>query len=158
MKKIYLCILLFYCLGKAAAQSWSVQGNSGLTTNNFLGTSDNQDLVFKVNNRERGRLVKSGFWQLGRDSSFLKVDLVGKLSFSGLADYYVSANRYIFRSAANPKAGLFYNSSGPAFDFRDNNGQGIFSLNTTTGNATLTGTLKIGKYTLPKTDGGNGQL
>ncbi|MCS3868447.1 hypothetical protein J3D55_001363 [Chryseobacterium ginsenosidimutans] len=36
---------------------WSLTGNSGTTPiNNFLGTSDDQDVVFKTNNIERMRI------------------------------------------------------------------------------------------------------
>src|SRR4051794_20797999 len=158
MKKIYLCALLFCCLGKASAQSWNVLGNTGLTTNNFLGTIDNKDLIFKVNSIERGRLVKSGLWQFGKDTNLLKIDSVGKLSFSGLGDYYVSANRYIFRNDVNSKIGLFYNNTGPKLEFRNKNGSPIFSINATDGSGILTGTLKIGTYTLPSKDGVSGQV
>jgi hypothetical protein len=158
MKKFYLCIMLFYCLGKASAQSWNIQGNSGLTTNSFLGTTDNRDLIFKVNSIERGRLIKNGFWQFGKDTNFLKIDSAGKFSFSGLGDYYVSANRYVFRNNVNPKIGLFYNGTGSKLEFRNKNGNAIFSINANNNNTVLTGTLKIGNYTLPSTDGGTGQV
>jgi hypothetical protein len=36
--------------------SWSKVGDAGTNTNNFLGTTDNQDLVFKRNNTETARL------------------------------------------------------------------------------------------------------
>ena len=158
MKKIYLCVLLFCCLGKASAQSWNIQGNSGLTTTNFLGTTDSKDLIFKVKSIERGRIVSSGLWQFGKDTNLLKVDSLGKLSFGGLGDYYVSANRYIFRNNVNTKIGLFYNSTGPKMEFRNSSGNPIFSINATDGSGTLTGTLKIGTYTLPSKDGGYGQV
>src|SRR3954470_7189284 len=153
MKKIYLCVLLFCCLGKASAQSWNIQGNAGLTTNNYLGTIDNKDLIFKVNSIERGRLVKNGLWQFGKDTSLLKIDSLGKLSFGGLSDYYVNANRYIFRNNVDTKTGLFYNNTGPKLEFRNKTGNAIFSINATDGSGTITGTLKVGTYTLPSKDG-----
>ncbi len=158
MKKIYLCVLLLSCLGKASAQSWNIQGNSGLTSNNFLGTTDNKDLVFKVNSIERGKLIKTGVWQLGKDTNSLKIDSLGKLSFSGLGDYYVHANRYIFRNDSSSKIGLFYNNAGPKLEFRNKNGVAIFSVNANNGSGILTGTLKIGSYTLPSKDGSTGQV
>lgn len=37
---------------------WNISGNSGTNpSNNFIGTTDNQDLVFKTNNTERARIV-----------------------------------------------------------------------------------------------------
>lgn len=39
------------------AQSWGLTGNSGTTpTNSFMGTTDDQDVVFKTNNTERMRI------------------------------------------------------------------------------------------------------
>jgi len=40
------------------AQSWNLTGNSGtIPTNNFIGTTDDQEVVFKTNNIERLRLL-----------------------------------------------------------------------------------------------------
>jgi len=50
----------------ANAQNWSLTGNSGTNSGtNFLGTTDNQDLVFKTNNIERLRLNKEGKFGVG---------------------------------------------------------------------------------------------
>ncbi|MFY7816458.1 MAG: cell wall anchor protein [Chryseobacterium taeanense] len=44
-----------------SAQSWNLTGNSATnSSNNFIGTSDGQDLVFKTNNIERMRFNSSG--------------------------------------------------------------------------------------------------
>lgn len=43
------------------SNDWKVTGNAGTnTTNNFLGTTDNQALVFRTNNTERMRLLTDG--------------------------------------------------------------------------------------------------
>lgn len=43
------------------AQNWSLIGNFGTNpSTNFLGTTDNQDLVFKTNNIERFKISTSG--------------------------------------------------------------------------------------------------
>ena len=52
---------------KAAAgggSGWSLTGNAGTTSSNFIGTTDDQPLSFRVNNRWAGRLTTSGniFW------------------------------------------------------------------------------------------------
>lgn len=40
------------------SQTWNTTGNSGTTpTNNFIGTADDQDLVFRTNNKERLRIL-----------------------------------------------------------------------------------------------------
>ena len=47
--------------GSAANNSWQLNGNTGtLASTNFLGTTDNQDLVFKTNNTEYLRLKTFG--------------------------------------------------------------------------------------------------
>jgi hypothetical protein len=44
-----------------ASNAWLLTGNTGtLSTTNYLGTNDNQDLVLKTNNAERVRLMANG--------------------------------------------------------------------------------------------------
>ena len=59
MKKIYTIALLVCSIQTLHAQSWNITGNSGLTTSNFLGSTDNHDVIFKANNKERVQEVKS---------------------------------------------------------------------------------------------------
>jgi hypothetical protein len=40
--------------------SWSITGNSNITTTNFIGTKNAQPLIFKTNNLERMRITKNG--------------------------------------------------------------------------------------------------
>jgi hypothetical protein len=58
-----MCISSFY----AKAQSWSINGNANIAAGtNFLGTSDPNDLVFRTNALERGRLLAiGGSWRFG---------------------------------------------------------------------------------------------
>lgn len=59
MKTINL--ILFFCAISTNAQNWSLTGNSSTNPlNNFIGTTDNQDLVLKTNNSERLRISTSG--------------------------------------------------------------------------------------------------
>jgi hypothetical protein len=44
----------------AVSGGWSLNGNAGTTVNNFLGTTDNQPLQFRVNNQRGLRLEESG--------------------------------------------------------------------------------------------------
>ena len=41
--------------GGAASNAWNLTGNGGTTSNQFLGTTDGQPLVLKVNNQQVGR-------------------------------------------------------------------------------------------------------
>lgn len=50
----------------AFPQSWDITGNSGINAStNFLGTTDNQPLVFKANNNPGLRLLPSGMVRIG---------------------------------------------------------------------------------------------
>ncbi|WP_379963094.1 hypothetical protein [Epilithonimonas sp. UC225_85] len=60
MKKTII-VLGILCGLTANAQNWSLTGNSGTTPGtNFLGTTDNQSLVFKTNNIEWMKLTPKG--------------------------------------------------------------------------------------------------
>jgi hypothetical protein len=48
-----------------SALSWLLKGNSGTSASHFLGTTDNQPLVFRTNNAERMRLLTNGNLGLG---------------------------------------------------------------------------------------------
>lgn len=50
----------------ASGASWNLLGNTGTNpTNNFLGTTDYQRLVFRTNNIERATFLPTGFFGLG---------------------------------------------------------------------------------------------
>ncbi|HVX27310.1 MAG TPA: hypothetical protein VHB70_13260, partial [Parafilimonas sp.] len=44
----------------SSSLAWSLNGNTGTTTSNFLGTTDAKSLVFKTNNTEQMRLTQGG--------------------------------------------------------------------------------------------------
>ena len=50
-----------------ATSGWTTRGNTGTNaTDNFIGTTDNMPLVFKINNRYSGKIDTSGSIGLGR--------------------------------------------------------------------------------------------
>ncbi|WBX96434.1 hypothetical protein [Chryseobacterium gambrini] len=54
-------ILLSAVLGITANAQWNLTGNAGTTpSTNFLGTTDNQPLIFKTNNKEWMKLTPTG--------------------------------------------------------------------------------------------------
>lgn len=60
MKKVILFSFLALT-SIARAQDWSLTGNAGTTPGtNFIGTTDNKDLVFKTNNTEWMKLTSTG--------------------------------------------------------------------------------------------------
>jgi hypothetical protein len=47
--------------GGSSSSAWALMGNAGTNpSNNFIGTTDNQPLVFKINNTEKLRLTNNG--------------------------------------------------------------------------------------------------
>jgi hypothetical protein len=79
MKKIHFAVLFAFAMQNVHAQSWNTAGNNNITTTNFLGTTNNRNLVFKTNNTERGRLTAGGVWRFGPGPVFVQVDATGKL-------------------------------------------------------------------------------
>lgn len=69
--------LLITCLSLSLTiygQSWNISGNSGTNSStNFIGTMDNQPLIFKTNNIERMRITPDA------------IDAIGSTSFSANA-------------------------------------------------------------------------
>jgi hypothetical protein len=158
MKKTLLFLLFIIVTMGASAQSWKLTGNSGLATTNFLGSTDSKDVIFKTNNIERGRIISNGSWRFGTSTNFAAIDSTGAFTFGGLGAYRVAANKYVFQYITNPNYGLFFNSSTPQYEFRNGSASAVFSINANTGNGVFNGTLKVGSYTLPATDGSNGQV
>lgn len=57
MKKNFLLLAIVSSIS-VYAQTWNLSGNSGTNpSTNFLGTTDNQPLVFKINNTEKLRIT-----------------------------------------------------------------------------------------------------
>lgn len=56
---VFLVLLCMFCL--SASAQWSLTGNGGTTASNFIGTTDNQPLMFRINNSERMRLGTNGY-------------------------------------------------------------------------------------------------
>jgi hypothetical protein len=68
MKVIFHLAVLLCISATLSAQNWTTSGNSGTTTSNFLGTTDNIPLLFKTNNTERMRLLNNGNFVIGSSS------------------------------------------------------------------------------------------
>ncbi len=163
MKKKF-CInawLLFFVFISADsfAQSWNTNGNTGTNpATDYIGTTDVKDFVFKTNAVEKGRLKANGVWQFGTSVNQAKIDTAGNLTFSGTGAYKVAGNKYAFQYLGNPNYGLFFNSTFAQYEFRNNLAAPVFQVNANNGNSVFNGTVKIGAYTLPATDGANGQV
>ena len=68
----------------AVAGAWLITGNSGTTAGtNFLGTTDNQPLVFKTNNSENIRILTSGNVGIGTPTPGAKLEVAGQIKITG---------------------------------------------------------------------------
>lgn len=97
--------------------------------------------------------------RIGTLANYLNVDsATGNLSFVGTSAYRVAGNKYAFQYSGNTNFGLFFNSTSSLYEFRNGSAVPVFSVNANNGNSVFNGTLKVGAYTLPATDGGSGQV
>ncbi|MFP3832253.1 cell wall anchor protein [Chryseobacterium sp. SIMBA_028] len=89
--------LLLVCTITASsifAQSWNTTGNAGTnSSNNFIGTTDNQDLTFKTNNTERMKISSTGSVAIGGPV----VDPNIAFKTYGRAQFHSSANADAFQ-------------------------------------------------------------
>lgn len=70
--------------GPGTGSAWQLDGNSGTTPgNDFLGTTDNKDLVIKTNNTEKVRILSGGNLGVGNVIPSEKLDVTGNIKFSG---------------------------------------------------------------------------
>src|SRR5437868_2629045 len=67
-----------------AANNWSLNGNSGTTSSNFLGTVDGQPLIMKTNNNEAMRIDASGNIGIGTNNPTAKLNVDGTVKFENL--------------------------------------------------------------------------
>jgi len=68
-----------------AANNWSLNGNSGTTAANFLGTVDGKPLIMKTSNNEAMRIDTSGNIGIGTNNPTAKLNVDGTVKFENLA-------------------------------------------------------------------------
>lgn len=79
---IFILSFIGYSLSSKAQSAWSLTGNSGTNpTTNWLGTSDNQRMVFKQNNIEKMTITDNGIG-IGMTNPAYTVDVNGVLHSS----------------------------------------------------------------------------
>src|SRR6478736_200270 len=95
-KSLLSFTLIFLCLSNYAfSQSWNINGNAGIVSStNYLGTKDPNDLVFRTNAIERGRVLGAGgALRFGSATNNMQVDSLGHLTFAGQGVYRVGGNK-----------------------------------------------------------------
>lgn len=59
------------------ANNWSINGNTGISSSNFLGTTDSKDLIFKTTNTERLRILSTGNVGIGTSAPVANMQVNG---------------------------------------------------------------------------------
>jgi len=144
MKRVIFTIVAFvvciFC-GRAQTNTFPATGNVGIGT---LSPAANLQVI--------------GSSRFGSADNYGAVDANGNLSFKGTAAYKVAGNKYAFQYSGDPDYGLFFNSTNVRYEFRNGTAVPIFYVDANNGNSVFSGTVKVGAYTLPATDGANGQV
>jgi hypothetical protein len=74
----------------AISTAWGLQGNAGTTASNFIGTTDDQPLMFRLNN------LNYGLFDHINNTNFL-----GQFAGSGAANLYTSGSNFLGKFAGN---------------------------------------------------------
>lgn len=104
-----------YVVNAAGGSGWSLTGNSGTVDGtNFIGTTDDVPLIFKVGNQKAGRIETDAFSGNNRGNSF----------FGYQAGYSNTTGNF---NTANGRTALFSNTTGSS-----NTANGVHSLSANT--------------------------
>ena len=122
--------------GGGGGSGWLLTGNSGTTSSNFIGTTDNQPLSFRVNNNWAGRIYTDGSVFIG-DSSGVNNSA---LNNAGFGRYSLYNNTTGEGNTGSGAYSLYSNTTG-----WNNTGSGVYSLygNTTGGDNTGSGAYSL---------------
>jgi Chaperone of endosialidase len=73
-----IAFLLTSSIYQSNAQSWSLSGNTGIASTDFLGTTDAKTLKFKTNNQTRMVITSGGKIGMGNSAPVSILDILGK--------------------------------------------------------------------------------
>jgi hypothetical protein len=125
--KLTACISLLVIANTIHAQTWSLTGNTGTSDGtNFIGTTDNVPLNFRVNNQKAGRIdatMQNAFYGLQAGGS----NTTGNYNTS-IGNYSLFSNTTGIYNMANGFSALFSNTTG---SFNMANGAQALRHNTT---------------------------
>jgi hypothetical protein len=87
---------------------WSLTGNAGTVPGtNFIGTTDNKDVLFKTNSLERVRLTKDGWVGIGTVTPKAALQIKGQLIIDTLSAGDVTADRVLVADAAGKVKAIY---------------------------------------------------
>lgn len=109
MKKTII-LMGILCGLNATAQNWSLTGNSSTTAGtNFLGTTDNKDLVFKTNNLARLKIDNNGYIDFSGGSVPSNLfPYEAKYKFYGPTTFSLWENTHDFTIYSDPQAATLF--------------------------------------------------
>ncbi len=101
----------------ASGTGWSTTGNSGTTAGtNFVGTTDNKDLVFKTNNAEEMRITSAGSVGIGTSTPGTILEVNGGLSVTPGSVVNLTTNNQVV-TVGNESFIILNNTGGSKFTF-----------------------------------------
>lgn len=81
--------------------AWSMMGNTGTDPNsNYIGTTDNKDVVFKTNSLERVRFTKNGWVGIGTVTPKAALEIKGQLIIDTLQIGDVNTDKLLVADAS----------------------------------------------------------
>lgn len=72
-----------YLLDKVKNNVWLTTGNSNIEEDNFLGTINDADLIFKTHDEERVRVTSDGLFGIGTSTPTTALDIDGQIRLRG---------------------------------------------------------------------------
>ncbi len=133
----------------STASVWSLSGNSGTSSSsNFIGTTDNQDLVIKTNNSEALRVKASGNIGLGTTTPSHKLHSVNSTTTDEVAAIYGTTTS----STSSQSIGMWADASNTA-----TSNTGTIAMlatgngNTTAGQTNIALQVNDGEFTIGRT-------
>ncbi|MEI6348558.1 MAG: tail fiber domain-containing protein [Bacteroidota bacterium] len=119
--------------GSATANNWTLTGNAGTSAaTNFIGTTDNVVLNFKVNNQKAGRIEPAGATFIGYQAG--NVNTVS--SSTGIGNKALYSNTTGYANTATGSNALYANTTG---DYNTATGTDALDVNTTGSSNTAIG-------------------
>lgn len=120
----------FYCSHgwtkiSSGESGWGITGNSGINpVNNFIGTTDAQDLAFRANNIEQLRITSGGNIGVGTTTPKEKLHIIGtaKADIFRLGDTGANGVYWDFQEEANNDLSVKYGTYGEYLRIKYDNG------------------------------------
>ena len=101
-----------------SSNSWKITGNSNINSaNNFLGTVDNNKLIFKTNNLQRGSIWENGTFNIAPNDTAAKP--LFRVYPNG--DLTVKTNNNLTGNTYGPNNGIRYNAKYGVLELGTNN-------------------------------------